>query len=130
MIESLNYDPDQYKVGDRDDRPWGSWEVTKIHEEDGEQVVEKIIKIHPTGILSLQSHKHRREIWTVISGTIRMILNDDTYDLAKGKSVTIQAGDKHRMANPFLEEAIVHEKQIGECRESDFFRYEDQYGRA
>lgn len=130
MSDVQTYNPDYYEVGDRDDRPWGYWEVIKIKGEFGNQIVEKHITIFPTGILSLQSHRHRTETWVVLTGAIRMVLNDQVFDLHKGQKVKIPVGAKHRMSNPFQEEAVVHEIQKGECRESDFIRYEDKYGRA
>ena len=130
MNNKLQYDPQKFTIGDCDDRPWGSWEVTDVREENGEEVVEKKITVHPTGILSLQSHKYRREIWTVLEGAIRVVLDDKVLDLQKGDTVAIPLGTKHRMSNPFLETAIVHEIQMGQCMESDIIRYEDKYGRA
>ncbi len=129
-MTQTNYNENKYHIGDHDQRPWGTWEVTDVRKENNEDVIEKKITVNPTGILSLQSHKYRREIWTVLSGKIRVTLNDKILDLNKGETIHIPLGAKHRMANPFHEEAIIHEIQIGKCMESDIIRYEDQYGRA
>ena len=45
----------QYKKGDADTRPWGTWEVLDV----GEKHVVKKITVTPNNILSLQSHNHR-----------------------------------------------------------------------
>ncbi len=125
-----NYDPNNYKVGDSDIRPWGKWEVVGFYQKDGEDYVEKHITVTPTGILSLQSHKLRREKWTVLKGKLRVTLNDNIIDMSEGESIDIPANAKHRMENPFNEDVVVHEIQMGECKESDIIRYEDAYGRS
>lgn len=130
MTNATNYNENEYTVGDSDTRPWGAWEVLAVREENGEQVVEKKITITPDGILSLQSHKFRREKWTVLSGKIRVTRDDEIIDLETGQSIDIPQGAKHRMANPFDDIATVHEIQMGQCMESDIIRYEDKYGRA
>ncbi len=130
MTARENYNPDGYTIGDYDTRPWGKWEVTNITKEGNEEMIEKKITVNPSGILSLQSHKYRREIWTVISGTIRVTLDDQIFDLKTGETIKIPLGAKHRMANPFEQEAVIHEVQIGQCMESDIIRYEDHYGRT
>lgn len=130
MNNPLSYNPDEYAIGDHDERPWGSWEVIDVQSKNGEHVIEKKITVYPTGLLSLHSHRHRCETWTVLSGTIRVVLNEETFDLKKGESIKIPVGAKHRIANPYQEEAVVHEIQNGQCRESDIVRYEDKYGRA
>ena len=81
-----NYDPNNYKVGDSDIRPWGKWEVVGFYQKDGEDYVEKHITVTPTGILSLQSHKLRREKWTVLKGKLRVTLNDNIIDMSEGES--------------------------------------------
>lgn len=125
-----NYNPDAYNVGDADTRPWGKWEVIGISEKDGEQHVEKHITVIPGGILSYQSHELRREKWTVVKGRLRVTLNDQIIDLNEGQSIDIPLKAKHRMANPFEEDVVVHEVQMGICKESDIIRYEDSYGRS
>lgn len=124
-----NYDPNNYKVGDADTRPWGKWEVIALYDKDGEEYVEKHITVNPTGILSLQSHDLRREKWTVVKGKLRVTLGEDVFDLDEGQSVDIPVKVKHRMENPFEQDVLVHEIQMGECKESDIIRYEDSYGR-
>lgn len=125
----LNYDPEKYSVGDSDNRIWGKWEVIAVYQKNGEEYVEKYLTVKPGCGLSLQKHDLRREKWTVVKGNLRVTLNDDTIDLSEGESVDIPLYAKHRMANPFDTDVVVHEIQMGKCKESDIIRYEDSYGR-
>ncbi len=125
-----NYNPNTYTVGDADARPWGKWEVIAVYQKNGEDYVEKHITVKPTGSLSLQSHELRREKWTVVSGKLRVTLNNEIFDLTEGQSADIQVCEKHRMENPFDTDVLVHEIQMGKCMESDIIRYEDSYGRV
>lgn len=127
---TLTYTPDRFHVGDHDTRPWGKWEVTAVRQENGEQHVEKHLTVNPNAILSLQSHKLRREVWTVLEGKIEATRGDEVITVSKGETIEIPRGAQHRIANPFSETAIVHEIQRGICREDDIERYEDKYGRA
>ena len=47
-----------YKKGDHDTRPWGTWEVLDA----GDTFCVKKITVTPGNILSLQSHNHRAEL--------------------------------------------------------------------
>ena len=125
-----DYNPNEYTVGDADNRPWGRWEVTAVGTENGEQKVEKKITVNPGAVLSLQSHELRREEWTVIEGEIQVTCNEDVFALQKGQTTHIPLHAKHRMANTTDKPAVVHEIQRGTCKEADIKRYEDKYGRA
>jgi mannose-6-phosphate isomerase-like protein (cupin superfamily) len=119
-----------YRPGETDTRPWGRWEVLQTGHEDGEEFCAKRITVIPGGVLSLQSHKGRRETWTVEAGVLEVTLNDDIHVLQKGETIDIPLGAKHRMANRGSVDAVVHEIQRGICREDDIIRYEDIYGRS
>ena len=51
-----------YKKGDHDSRPWGTWEVL----DSGDNFCVKKIKVIPGGKLSLQSHRFRAEHWIIV----------------------------------------------------------------
>lgn len=118
-----------YRIGESDTRPWGLWEVLDTGYENDEEFCIKRITVNPGGVLSLQSHQHRRENWTVVSGTLEVTRNDDIIVLQAGESIDIPQGAKHRMANRHQEPVVVKEIQRGVCREDDIVRYEDIYGR-
>ncbi len=116
-----------YAAGQSDSRPWGEWAVIDA----GPGFAVKRIRVTPGGILSLQRHQHRAEIWTVVAGTARVTRNDQTFDVGEGDSVAIGRGDIHRVQNPGAHDMVFIEVQTGAVlRESDIERLEDSYGRA
>lgn len=119
-----------YTVGDSDTRPWGSYTVVAVGQNgDGEEFCEKEIVVNPGHILSLQSHKERKEHWTVRQGTLTVIVDGARLTLQKGQDVRIPKGGLHCMANLGTTPCIVKEMQAGMCREDDITRYMDAYGR-
>lgn len=119
-----------YKVGDHDERPWGNFTVTATgtnHKK--EEFCEKTITINPGHILSLQSHKYRKEVWTVQKGTLTVLLDGCKFALHEEESITVPKGSLHCMANINDTPCIVLERQEGICREDDITRYLDRYGR-
>jgi len=112
-------------------RPWGNYR--NIDSGDGYQV--KRITVTPGGRLSLQSHKHRAEHWTVISGKARVTRGPsmdrlDVIHLDADQSVDIPLGWIHRLENPTEEPLIIVEVQSGSyLGEDDIERFDDQYGR-
>lgn len=119
-----------YKVGDRDQRPWGEYEVTAVGMDGEEEYCEKSITVNPANILSLQSHDLRRETWSVKSGELTVVLNENVITLKAGQDIFIPCGSIHAMANLADAPCIVFERQEGICREEDIKRYLDAYGRA
>lgn len=112
-------------------RPWGNYR--NIDSGNGYQV--KRITVTPGGRLSLQSHKHRAEHWTVISGKARVTRGPsmerlDVIHLDADQSVDIPLGWIHRLENPTTEPLIIVEVQSGSyLGEDDIERFDDQYGR-
>jgi mannose-6-phosphate isomerase-like protein (cupin superfamily) len=107
-------------------RPWGTYQT--ILRGDTFQV--KKIVVFPKQKLSLQSHEHRSEHWTVVEGIGTMTLNDKTISLNKEEYVYIPVGAIHRMANESDKEMTFIEVQNGDyLGEDDIKRYEDIYGR-
>jgi len=116
----------QYKVGDSDQRPWGSYVVTGVgYNSANEEFCTKDITVRAGGILSLQSHDQRREKWTVRSGELTVVLDNKLLTLAAGQSIDIPLGAIHCMANLSSSECVVEEIQEGVCREADIKRYAD-----
>lgn len=98
--------------------------------EGAEEYCVKRITVTPGGVLSLQSHKLRREEWTVESGVLEVTRDKEMFILKKGETIDIPCGAIHRMANRGTRNAVVKEIQRGICREEDIIRYEDIYGRT
>lgn len=114
-------------TSERDDRPWGSYEVL----EDAPSHKLKRIEVHPGCRLSYQRHERRSEHWFVISGTAEVTLNGDTIRLARGQAIDIEQGDAHRIANVGDDALVFIEVQHGEYfGEDDIERLEDDFGRV
>lgn len=108
-------------------RPWGSYTVL----EDAADCKVKRLVVKPGGILSLQKHEHRSEHWTVVSGTARVRLGDDTFDMTANHTIEIPVGTLHRLENPGQQDVHIIEVQTGSYfGEDDIERLEDVYGRV
>ena len=108
-------------------KPWGSYTVL----DTGPSYVLKRIEVLPGEALSLQSHQHRSEHWTIVSGSAEVVRNKETFKLKTNDSITIPKSTKHRLGNPGSELLIIIEIQFGNLLdESDISRYEDRYGRC
>ncbi len=117
----------QSKPGDREDRPWGYFEILV----DSPATKVKLLVVNPGQRLSLQSHKLRQEHWVVVGGTARVTLNDETRDYGYGEHIYIGREVKHRLAAPAGDTKVeIIETQVGEdFPESDIIRYDDDYAR-
>jgi mannose-1-phosphate guanylyltransferase / mannose-6-phosphate isomerase len=108
-------------------KPWGSYTVLDA----GPSYLLKRIEVLPGEALSLQSHQHRSEHWTVVSGSAEVVRNQETFQLETNDSIDIPKGTKHRLGNPDSELLIIIEIQFGHLLdEEDISRYEDRYGRC
>ncbi len=107
-------------------RPWGSYTI--LHKETNYLV--KRIEVLPGESLSLQSHDHRSEHWTVVSGVAQIQIGEASQTLNANQFVEIPKGAKHRLTNPDETTLIIIEVQLGDkLDEDDITRYEDKYGR-
>ena len=61
-------------------RPWGAFYVL----DEGRGFKVKRIVVTPQGRLSLQSHKHRAEHWTVVSGEATVTVGEAVQTLTRG----------------------------------------------
>jgi len=115
-----------YAVGQRDDRPWGQWEILAVA--PGYAV--KRILVRAGGRLSLQRHAHRAEHWIMVSGSGKVTRGNEVFPVAAGQHVLIGLGDAHRIENPGTEDLLFIEVQYGEhLDEGDIERLQDDYGR-
>ncbi len=108
-------------------RPWGSFYV--LDEAPGHKV--KRIVVKPQGRLSLQSHKHRSEHWTVVKGEATVTVDNSVRKLTRGQSADIALGARHRLENFCPVDVEVIEVQFGDyLGEDDMVRYDDVYQRV
>ena len=110
-----------------ENRPWGSFHVL----DEGQGFKVKRIVVKEGGRLSLQSHKHRAEHWTVVDGTATVTVGEKVMPMTRGQSVDIPLGAKHRLENLHKGEVTLIEVQFGDyLGEDDIIRYDDAYARA
>ena len=117
-----------YKKGDSDTRPWGTWEVL----ESSQNYCVKKITVNPGAILSLQMHNFRAEHWIIASGEAMIVLNEDTLYRKQDEAVYIPVKTKHRIKNTSQNKDLVFiEVQTGDTLdEEDIIRFDDNYGRV
>ena len=107
-------------------RPWGSFKILA----SGDRYQVKRLVVNPGAKLSLQSHRHRAEEWSVVNGTARVTLDDDELTVPEGGTVSVGLGMRHRLQNPGRIPLVVIEVQLGSyLGEDDIERYADEYGR-
>lgn len=107
-------------------RPWGEFEVLY----DGSDYKIKIITVYPQSRFSLQYHGYRREIWTVIEGTLVAEVDDVKTHLFEGDTICVPRGSCHRGTNNQTKCTKFIEIQKGDrLLESDVIRIEDDYDR-
>jgi mannose-6-phosphate isomerase-like protein (cupin superfamily) len=106
---------------------WGWYEVL-LHD-PGYKV--KRIVVFPGHRLSLQSHEHRDEHWTIVQGTGNVIIDIWELPVAPNQCFFIKKGQRHRVHNTGETALVFIEVQIGSpLEEEDITRYEDDYGRV
>ena len=126
-----NENTSDYQVGSWDVRSWGYYIVTSATKNKGVVTeCQKDICVFPKQMLSLQAHAGRDEKWTVVEGTLTVIINGETREVNAGESVELKAGDIHCMINMTDSPVKVHEIQSGICKETDNMRIKDFGGRA
>ena len=117
----------QYRVGQSDTRPWGTWTVVEANE----SFTLKTIRVDPGQRLSLQYHNHRSEHWVVVAGSGVVTIGGDLNRVERGSHVYVPRETKHRIANDGEESLVFVEVQFGDrLEESDIVRVEDDYERS
>lgn len=103
-------------------RVWGEYMVLDYRiQENGENSLTKHLVIAPGQHISYQRHAHRSEIWTIISGTGKLIIDGVIKSIGSGDTAYIQSGTKHAIKAD--SELHIIEVQIGdELTEEDIER--------
>jgi mannose-1-phosphate guanylyltransferase/mannose-6-phosphate isomerase len=108
-------------------RPWGYYESIDM----GERFQVKRIVVIPSGVLSLQKHRHRAEHWVVVRGTAEVTIGEQIRAVHENESIYIPIGSVHRMANRGKIPLELIEVQTGSyLGEDDIERIEDIYKRS
>tara|TARA_B100000674_G_scaffold493241_1_gene515057 strand:- start:410 stop:754 length:345 start_codon:yes stop_codon:yes gene_type:complete len=108
-------------------KPWGSEELLEINEK---YMLKKLV-MRSGHKCSLQYHKNKIETIYVLKGLLRIYLGSDENslsfkDFAPGESVTIPAGEIHRMEG--INDSVYLEASTPEI--DDVIRIQDDYSRV
>jgi mannose-6-phosphate isomerase-like protein (cupin superfamily) len=103
-------------------RPWGR--VTLL--EEGQRYRINRVEIAPGHHISTQIHYHRSEHWIVVSGTAKVICDDEPKLLLQKQSTYVPMCTPHRIENPGTITLVLIEVQNGEyLGEDDILRFDD-----
>ena len=101
------------------EKSWGQYRVLDV-EENGMTIK---VTLNPGHRMNYHSHDKRDEVWTVISGTGRTIVDGMEQPVKAGDVITMQAGCKHTVIADTKLQLI--EVQLGkEISVSDKKKYE------
>lgn len=107
------------------ERPWGSFRQLTHNSLS----TVKVHRIKPNAENSWQSHTKRSEFWYIVSGSGKILVEDQTYNVISGDEHSAAIGAKHRW-QAGSEGMILVEVATGDFDEADIIRYKDDYGRA
>ncbi len=105
-------------------KPWGDFKQFVLNQ----KCTVKIITVKPRGILSLQKHKKRKEMWFFLTNGYVQI-GDKKRKVRKGEIVALNIGVAHRLYAKWRTVQIL-EISYGHFDEKDIKRLEDIYGRV
>ena len=108
------------------EKPWGKFEQ---YTHNALSTV-KIITVQPGGVLSLQYHHRRDELWVVLDSGAQIQLGDIDIRPRVGDRVFIPRTTAHRLSAACDRAVRILEVSFGEFDEDDIVRLEDVYGRA
>ncbi len=101
-------------------RFWGK--VTVIDEGDRYKI--NRIEVKPGHHISTQMHYHRSEHWVVVSGTAKVICDDNETILMQKQSTYVPMNTPHRVENPGVIPLVMIEIQNGEyLGDDDIIRF-------
>jgi len=113
-----------YRKSECQIRTWGRWDVLTVADE----YVVKQITVSPDQMLSLQTHKHRNEVWVIIRGEAEVTYARDRLIRKANDVLTIPAGEFHRIRNIGTDDLVFVEVQTGDILdEQDIIRYTEDY---
>ena len=103
-------------------RVWGEYQVLDYRiQGDGLNFLTKHLIIAPRHHISYQTHSHRTEMWTIVDGTGKIILDGVIKKIERGDTACIKPGMKHAIIADT--ELHIIEVQIGdELTEEDIER--------
>ena len=90
------------------EKSWGSYLVIDV--ENGSQTVK--VTLNPGHSMNYHSHKNRDEVWVVIAGEGKSVVDDVETTVKAGDVITMKAGQKHKIEA--VSELKLIEVQVGE----------------
>lgn len=108
-----------------EERPWGLW----VDWYRTPEATLKCMVVKPGARMSLQRHRHRAEVWRVISGRGEDQGTTPAVPLVPGHTHVVHVGATHRIANTGTDPLVIVELQMGDCDEHDIERIADDYAR-
>lgn len=104
------------------EKSWGSYRVIDVQDDS----LTVLVTLNKENKMKYHSHDFRNEIWNIISGEGKSIVDGMVQDIKPGDVITIEAGCKHTViANSELK---IVEVQIGDNIDvNDKHKYEDEY---
>ena len=73
------------------EKSWGSFKVVDVEDES----LTIKITLNPGHSMNYHSHEHRDEVWTIISGKGRTIVDGMEQQVSAGDVITMEAGCRH-----------------------------------
>lgn len=116
----------EIEIGPRfEERFWGKQTVLSHQKAaDGLQTLTKRVVIAEGRGISYHDHQFRKEIWTIVSGTGSVCINDVTQRVSPGELIVVEPGVKHSIMAIEGDLEFI-ESQIGHIvSETDICRYE------
>ncbi len=103
-------------------RVWGEYQVLDYRiQDDGQNFLSKHLVIRPGQHISYQLHQHRTEMWTIVDGTGKLIIDGEIRKIKRGDSAYIKPGTRHAIKAD--NELHIIEVQVGdELTEEDIER--------
>lgn len=127
MSTDRNDDFNDFKNEIREEnRPWGKFRSFPYKQARSI----KIITVNPGGVLSLQYHHNRSELWIVLDEGLEVTVGERVWHPEKNEEIFISGKTPHRLRCTAQEQARVMEIWYGDSDESDIVRLEDKYGRS
>lgn len=105
-------------------KPWGNFRQFTLNQES----TVKTLTVNKGEVLSLQTHKNRKEYWFVLSGHPEITLDDKTYRAEPEEEIFVEQGMQHRIGAP-EDKVVILEIAFGHFDENDIIRLEDKYNR-
>lgn len=102
------------------ERPWGRFDILTA----STRHVVATVTVRPGQSVPLHSHRWRREVWTVLSGSGLAVINGKRFALLEGQTVFTGYGEAHSLENNGHDDLVILETQTGSmCSPDDVCHY-------